>query len=247
VTSGSSTGSGDSDAGSSDDTGAPLTTDGSTTTAAAYPSGQECAAAGTNGHLKVGCIPKNTTWIGYDDESGSALATASPYASFSLADVYADAQKSGKKYAMLNVAEFDCPGCQNSATELGATTNGVTAGAAVIMAGGVVIEVLETSGFVDVASQANLEAWVSKYSLHVTAVEDPGYTATNPPASPTLAYFGHRDQAYIIDLTTMKILEYCPGSELPQAENSAGQAMEAMQILLGVSGAPKTDPCSTTD
>jgi hypothetical protein len=182
------------------------------------------------GSLPTGCVLPNTSWIGYDDEAANELATSEPYATYSLGDAFADAQKSGKRYAMINLAEFDCPGCQNSAMELGAVTNGVSAGASVVKAGGVVIEVLETAGFSDSPTQANLMAWVSDYKLDVTSVEDPGGPSM---ASPTLAFYGHRDQAYIVDLTTMKIIQYFPGSELPAAENSAGQAMAAMHTLLG--------------
>ncbi len=133
---------------------------------------------------------------------------------------------------MINLAEFECPGCQSSATLLGAIDDaGVSAGASVEQAGGIVIELLETSGFVDVASKANLDAWVSKYKLMVTTVVDPG-TSTTP--SPSLALFGRRDQAYIIDLTTMKIHQYIDGSIAPEgAANSAGPAMAAMHKLLG--------------
>jgi len=124
------------------------------TVAADYPSGPFCTPAGSMGHLSAGCVLPNVTWMGYADESGTALASTEPYAAYSLGDVYADARKSGKRYAMINVAEFDCPGCQQSATLLGTVDDaGVSAGASVEQAGGIVIEVLETNGFADSPTQ----------------------------------------------------------------------------------------------
>ncbi len=208
-------------------------TDGDTTTAA-YPSGPYCAPVSdpTNGHLPVGCVLPDRSWIGYDNESANSLANTAPYAAYTLGDAFADARKSGKKYAMINLAEFDCPGCTNSATLLGAAVDaGESAGASVVHAGGVVIELLETAGFANVASKANLDAWVSKYQLQVTTVGDPGTTST---PSPSLAFFGHRDQVYIVDLSTMKIIQYHNGSEAPAGNaNSAGVGMAAMHTLLG--------------
>jgi hypothetical protein len=212
-------------------------TDGSTTTAS-YPSGPYCTAAGSSGHLPVGCVLPNTSWIGYDDEAANALATTEPYAAYSLGTAFADAQKSGKRYAMLNLAEFECPGCNKSAVELSTVGDGgVSAGAAVVQAGGVVIELLETAGFVDIATQTDLETWINDptatggaHALHVTTVEDPGATGT---PSPSLAFFGQREQAYIIDLTTMKILQYIDGDITGIGATSGGLAMTAMHQLLG--------------
>jgi len=166
------------------------------------------------------------SWIGYDDEAANEVATKEPYAVYTLDD----ARKSGKRYAMINLAEFQCPGCQESATELGATTNSVSAGASVVQAGGVVIEVLETSGFVAIASMTDLTSWVNKYDLMVTTVKDPDGSS----GTPTLTEFGRRDQAYIIDLTTMKIIQFIEGSIVDDpGGNSAGLAMTAMHTLLG--------------
>jgi hypothetical protein len=177
----------------------------------------------------VGCVLPNTSWIGYDDEAANVVATMEPYATYTLDD----ARKSGKRYAMINLAEFLCPGCANSASELGAVDGGVSAGAAVVQAGGVLIEVLESSGFVNTASKANLDAWVNKYSLMVTTVKDPDGPNGSLPASPSLAFFGRRDQAYIVDLTTMKIIQFIPGDIGAGTDNSAGVGMAAMHTLLG--------------
>lgn len=185
-----------------------------------YPSGPYCQAAGSGGHLDAGCVLPDTTWIGYSDPTGTVLASTAPYASYSLDD----ARATGRRYAMINLAEFDCPGCQNSATELEARA------ASVEQAGGLVIEVLETSGFVTQASMTDLDYWVTNYMLKNTTVKDPDGSGT-----PSLDFFGRRDQAYIVDLTTMTILQYIDGSivNATPAENSAGLAMDAMLKLLG--------------
>jgi hypothetical protein len=57
----------------------------------------------------------------------------------------------------------------------------------------------------------------------------------------TFDTLGPRDQAYIVDLTTMTILDFIEGSFSPQtddggtgaAANSAGQAIAEMHTLLG--------------
>jgi hypothetical protein len=207
--SGSSTSGGPSDSGTSGDAGA-------------YPSGPYCTAAGSGGHLNTGCVIQNMTWIGYADPTGATVANTAPYAMYTLQD----ARNTGRRYAMINVAEYDCPGCQNSATELEARS------ASIGQAGGLVIEVLETTGFTQQAAKTDLDYWVSHYMLHNTTMKDPDGTGT-----PTLNYFGRRDQAYIVDLKTMTILQFLPGSIInaTPAENSAGQAMDAMDTLLGIS------------
>ena len=180
----------------------------------------------------------NTSWMGYDDEAANALATTEPYAAYSLGKAFADAQQSGKRYAMLNLAEFDCPGCKKSAVELSAVGDGgVSAGAAVVQAGGVVIELLETAGFVDIATQAELQSWINDptategpHALQVTTVGDPGAAGT---ASPSLAFFGQREQAYIIDLTTMKIHDVIAGDITGAGATSGGLGMTQMHTLLG--------------
>jgi hypothetical protein len=187
-----------------------------------YPSGPYCQPAGSLGHLSAGCVLPNTTWIGYADPKADAVATTKPFANYSLDD----ARKSGHRWAMINVAEFQCPGCAHSGTELEAM------GAAVEKAGGVVIEVLETDGFQNCATQPDLMTWITRYSLEVTTVIDPGGLNTPPSPSPSLAFFGLRDQAYIVDLTTMKVTQYIAGSIAPVATNSAGLALQALDSLL---------------
>lgn len=189
----------------------------------------------------------NKTWIGYVDDDASELATMEPYVSYSLGDVYADAQKSGKKYMMINLADFSCPGCAESGQQLSAIgDSGVSAGASVVQAGGVVIELLEAVDLQYIPTQMQLETWISDktlavlggvypHQLFVTTVEDPN-PGNGMVAAPSLAFFGRRDQAYIVDLTTMKILQYIDGSIVPAnggTGNSSYKAMAAMHMLLG--------------
>jgi len=224
-----SSGAGSSGTGSSSTSSGAAQSSGGTDAAAVgpYPSGPYCAAAGTNGTLPVGCVVPNMTWMGYEDDAANVVATTEPYATYTLQD----ARQSGKRYLMINLAEFDCPGCQNSATALGTIDDaGVSEGSSVVQAGGVVIEVLETAGFVAIASMTDLQSWVNKYSLMVTTVKDPDSST----GTPTLTQFGHRDQAYIVDMTTMKIIQVLTGSEVAAGDmNSAPEAMAAMHVLLG--------------
>jgi hypothetical protein len=190
-----------------------------------YPAGPYCADAGQNGAMATGCVIPNLTWMGYVDNSGDALATTKPYVMYSLLDLYNDAHVSGTKYAMINIAEFECPGCQNSAMEMGASTNG---GASVDQAGGILIEVLMTAGFISPPTMSDLNSWVEKYNLSFTVVAD---LSTSLTTNNTL---GRRDQAYIIDLTTMKILQYIDGSIVADGNNNSGAlGMAAMHKLLG--------------
>jgi hypothetical protein len=200
----------------------------------------------------MGCVLPNRSWIGYVDDDANELASMEPYVPYSLADLYAAAQTSGKKYAMINLADFSCPGCIQAAAVISAVDDaGVSAGASVVQAGGVVIELLESTEFAYVPTQMQLTTWVSDktlsdgsgvtpHQLFVTSMEDPD-PGNGTVAAPSLAFFGHRDQAYIIDLTTMKILQvvagaYVGGADLPTAGgtgNSAYKAMAAMHTLLG--------------
>jgi hypothetical protein len=158
------------------------------------------------------------TWSGYGDDAANVVAATLPYGSYSLDD----ARKSGKHYAMINLAESDCPGCQKSAGEI------ASGGPSVVAAGGVVIEVLETTGFTTQATKTSLDAWINKYQLPVTTVKDPDGTGTA-----TLNALGQREQAYIIDLTTMKIVQIIQGDITGIGATSGGKAMTEMHTLLG--------------
>ena len=170
--------------------------------------------------IAVGDVITDMQWIGYVDPTASEVATSEPYVVYSLND----ARTSGAHYAMIHLAETECPGCQMAATQLEA------GGAAVVQAGGVMIEVLETTGFIATASQTDLEQWIGKYQLPITSVKDPG------TATVTLDTLGRREQAYIIDLTTMKILDVFVGNTDgggAATSYSAEQGMAEMHTLLG--------------
>jgi hypothetical protein len=176
-----------------------------------------------------GCIfPPNLSWNGYVDNMADAQATSKPYVSYSPLDLFHDGQALGRKYAMVNVAEFLCPGCANSATAMGtATTGGVTEGGSVDLAGGILVEVLESASFT-VPTKANLDSWAGKYMLTNTTVTDLSAGLT------TFMTLGHRDQAYIIDLTTMKIIKVFTGSIVNAGSaNSGPSGMAYMHTLLG--------------
>jgi hypothetical protein len=218
--SGSSGGSSGSSGGSGSSSGSSGSSGGSSGSGGeggAYPSGPYGVA--------VGDVIPNMQWIGYEDDQASEVATMEPYAAYTLLDAY----NSGKHYAMINLAETDCPGCQKSAGELenGSTDPTAPDAKTIVGMGGVVIEVLETTGFTTQASQTDLEAWVNKYELPCTTVKDPDGTGTV-----TLNTLGHREQAYIVDLTTMKILQVIEGDETGLGATSGGKALAAMQTLL---------------
>ena len=159
-------------------------------------------------------------WIGYVDPTANAVATTEPYVMYSLDD----ARKSGAHYAMIHLAETDCPGCQTAATQLEASA------AAVVQAGGVMIEVLETTGFFTQATQTGLQQWIGSYKLPITSVKDPDGTGTA-----TLTALGGREHVYIIDLTTMKILDYIAGDDAgggSASQYSADLGMAEMHTLL---------------
>jgi len=168
----------------------------------------------------MGCVMPNMQWIGYVNDAADALSNTKQYVSYSLDDV----RKSGARYAMINIAEFSCPGCAQSADELS------SGGAAVVQAGGVVVEVLMTAGFGPIATQMNLNSWVQNHMLSVTSVKD----ADGPSVSPTYEQMGRRDQAYIIDLSTMTVIQCIDGNVAPvPGMTSGGLAMTAMHTLLG--------------
>lgn len=170
----------------------------------------------------TGCVMPNMQWIGYVDDAADALATTKPYVPYSLDDV----RKSGKRYAMINIAEFYCPGCDQSAKDIG------MGGAAVVQAGGVVVEVLMTSAFFSIATHPNLDSWVnnSTHMLQVTSVKDPDTSM----GTPTFDQMGRRDQAYIIDLSNMTVIQCIDGNTAAvPGMNSGGLGLMAMHTLLG--------------
>jgi hypothetical protein len=166
----------------------------------------------------VGSVIENLKWIGYSDPAANTLATNEPYAAYSLDD----ARKSGMRYAMFNLGDFNCVSCQQSAMEL------ASGAASVVAAGGVVIEVLTSTNIgASPATQTDLQNWINNFSLVNTTVKDPDGAGTY-----TLDNYGPREQAYIIDLSTMKIVDIEVGV-IDGTPHSAGQGLSKMHMLLG--------------
>ncbi|MGZ7033153.1 MAG: hypothetical protein ACXVIJ_14430, partial [Thermoanaerobaculia bacterium] len=79
-------------------------------------------------------------------------------------------------------------------------------GKTVVDAGGVIIEILETRSF-GAPTKADLDAWVKTYKLPVTSLIDP---ASKPLQ--TFNSYGRRENTFVVDLRTMKILKKVSGS-----------------------------------
>ena len=109
---GTASGSGSGSSGGADG-GAPPSGDGGVATFP-YPSGPYCANAGSGGAMATGCMIPNLSWNGYVDDTADALATTKPYVAYSLLDVYNAAKVSGKKYLMINIAEFSVRGASRA-------------------------------------------------------------------------------------------------------------------------------------
>ena len=94
----------------------------------------------------------------------------------------------------------------------------------VVDAGGVVVEILQTAYFAE-PTQDQLDAWINTHDLTVTTVMD-----RDPDAeTETFNALGIREQAFILDLTTMQIVWQNAGSILGQGDPSAKLAID--QIL----------------
>jgi hypothetical protein len=172
--------------------------------------------AGPYGTAK-GDVIADLSWEGYVNDAADAVATTRPYGPYSL-----DALRhSGRRYALVNLAETACPGCQKSAGELAADAK------AVVDMGGAIVEVLITTGFVNPPKKTDLDAWIDKYKIPVTSVMDlPGKGPVTKNA------LGERETAYIVDLQTMKILEVISGSLSGLQDTSIKKGLVAMKALL---------------
>jgi hypothetical protein len=126
------------------------------------------------------------------------------------------------RYAMFSLGDFNCISCQASAQEL------ASGAASVVAAGGVVIEVLTSTNIgATPATQTDLQNWIGNFNLVNTTVKDPDGTGTY-----TLDNDGPREQAYIVDLSTMKIVDIVVGV-IDGTPHSAGVALAQMHTLLG--------------
>jgi len=104
----------------------------------------------------------------------------------------------------------------------------------VVDAGGVVVEVLQTYAGRPGGQPilADLATWANTYSLPVTAVID-----RDPDAeTETFAVTGRREQAYVIDLSTMKVVYHFAGSTSgggPEDAYSVARAIDDVLARLG--------------
>jgi len=96
----------------------------------------------------------------------------------------------------------------------------------VIQAGGTIIEVLASNAN-GAPSRANLNAWVSTFSLPVTVVIDPPGTGTV-----TLRTLGVRESTFIVDTRTMEIVEKFNGRVDGVGPSGVAQALPRMLKLL---------------
>jgi hypothetical protein len=103
-------------------------------------------------------------------------------------------------------------------------------GKQVVDAGGVIIEVLaDKAGLQPV--KADLDAWITTYSLPVTTVRDP-----DGMQNQTLNALVRREYTYVVDLKTMMILDIYIGSTNGTGISSAMTGMQTVLSLLGPKG-----------
>jgi len=100
-------------------------------------------------------------------------------------------------------------------------------GKSVVDAGGVIIEILETRSFGPV-TKADLDTWIKTYKIPNTTVMDPPGTGTK-----TYTTWGQREQTWIVDCKTMKILKHISGSVAGIGDSSVKQGIAFMMPLLG--------------
>jgi hypothetical protein len=99
-------------------------------------------------------------------------------------------------------------------------------GKQVVDKGGVIVEVL-ASKISSNPSKADLDAWITARNVPVTSVRDPDALALQ-----TLKALIRREYTYIVDLSTMKIVQRFIGSTDGSGISSAQTAMDAMLTML---------------
>jgi hypothetical protein len=100
----------------------------------------------------------------------------------------------------------------------------------VLNAGGAIVEILAAVAGTAV-TKANLDAWITTYNIPVTTVRDP-----DAMPSQSITALVRREYTYIIDLSTMKIVNRYIGSTDGSGVSSAETGMQAMMQLLGPTG-----------
>lgn len=95
-----------------------------------------------------------------------------------------------------------------------------------IAAGGRVIQILMTNGG-QRATRSALDAWVNRFDLRITALIDPAGVGTR-----TLNTYGVRESAFIVDLSTMRIVRKINGSVTGIGPSAISQIVPTLLDLL---------------
>ena len=95
-------------------------------------------------------------------------------------------------------------------------------------ANGVVVEVLQTSGFAT-PTEEQLDAWINTYDLTVTSVID----RDPDPELETFDALGIREQVFVIDLGNMTIVYQFAGSVAGIGDPSTRTAIDDILQRLG--------------
>lgn len=95
-----------------------------------------------------------------------------------------------------------------------------------IAAGGRVIQILMTNGG-QRATRSALDAWVNRFDLRITALIDPAGVGTR-----TLDTYGVRESAFIVDLSTMRVVRKINGSVLGVGPSAISQIVPTLLDLL---------------
>jgi hypothetical protein len=150
-------------------------------------------------------------WEGYvEGRADAALVSSSAWTTYTSDDL----RRSGKRWAIVHLTDFDCPGCRHAATELDARVAdaGAMGPAVVEVLGSVSIEALP-------ADRAHLDAWITTFAPSVTAVIDaPGHEFA------TLRSFGVRETALVLDLATMQVVYRSTGDLGPDGPTGLDDA-----------------------
>jgi hypothetical protein len=100
-------------------------------------------------------------------------------------------------------------------------------GKQVLDAGGIIIEILAGGNTGGQPTRQELDAWITTYGLTVTTVKDPD---SMPQAS--LTALVQREHTYIVDLSTMKIVNFFAGTTTGLTTTGAKTGMQMMLTLL---------------
>lgn len=104
-------------------------------------------------------------------------------------------------------------------------------GNTIVTAGGAIVEVLETKFVSANPSKSDLDAWINTYRIPVTSVRDPDASGLT-----TYRALGVRETCYLLDLSTMKIVQKINGSTAGVGDSSAKTCMQSLLGLVGPKG-----------